>query len=159
MCERGTWSQAFPCMDRLNYVSPMLNNVAFALACEKLLGVEAPVRAQWYRMALGELSRITDHLTCTAAMAMDLGAYTPFLWHMRAREMIFDIFEEETGARLTYSFGRVGGVSEPPTAGFVENTLPPKPEVWNTSSATAAARRTASASGRRASTSRRASSA
>ncbi|HEV8551238.1 MAG TPA: NADH-quinone oxidoreductase subunit D, partial [Polyangiaceae bacterium] len=121
MCERGSWSQVFPYADRLNYVSPMLNNVGFALACEKLLGVRVPERAEWYRMALGELSRITDHLTCCAAMTMDLGAYTPYLWLLRAREMIYDIMEEETGARLTYSFARVGGMAEPPTAHFAEN--------------------------------------
>jgi NADH-quinone oxidoreductase subunit D len=121
MCERGSWHQVFPYADRLNYCSPMLNNVGFALACEKLLGLEAPVRAQWYRMILGELSRITDHMTCDGAMAMELGAFTPYLWLMRARDMIYDLFEEETGARLTYTFGRVGGVAPPPTHGFREN--------------------------------------
>ncbi len=118
MCERGTWQQVFPYVDRCNYCSPMLNNVGFALACEKLLGLEAPVRAQWYRMILGELSRITDHMTCDGAMAMELGAFTPYLWLMRTRDMIYDLLEEETGARLTYSFGRVGGMALPPTDGF-----------------------------------------
>jgi NADH-quinone oxidoreductase subunit D len=122
MCERGSWTQVFPYVDRANYCSPMLNNVGFALACEKLLGVQVPERCQWYRMALGELSRISDHFTCNGAMAMDLGAYTPFLWLMRAREMIYDLMEEETGARLTYSSGRVGGMSAPPTATFKDNT-------------------------------------
>ena len=79
MCERGTWSQVFPYADRLNYVSPMLNNVGFALAVEKMLGVTVPERCQYYRVLLGELSRISDHLTCTGAMAMELGAFTPFL--------------------------------------------------------------------------------
>jgi NADH-quinone oxidoreductase subunit D len=118
MCERGTWTQVFPYADRLNYVSPMLNNVAFALACEKLLGVTVPERCQWYRMALGELARMSDHLTCTGAMAMELGAFTPFLWMIKGREMIWDLMEEETGARLTHSFGRVGGMAKPPTDGF-----------------------------------------
>ncbi|HWA77787.1 MAG TPA: NADH-quinone oxidoreductase subunit D [Polyangiaceae bacterium] len=121
MCERGTWTQVFPYVDRCNYVSPMLNNVAFALACEKLLGVEVPERCQWYRMALGELARISDHLTCDGAMAMELGAFTPFLWMIKGREMIWDLMEEETGARLTHSFGRVGGMANPPTDGFKEN--------------------------------------
>lgn len=120
MCERGTWAQVFPYADRLNYVSPMLNNVGYALAVEKLCGLEVPVRAQWYRMALGELARICDHLTCTAAMAMELGAFTPFLWWIKAREQIWDILEEETGARLTHSFGRIGGMAKPPTAQFKE---------------------------------------
>jgi NADH-quinone oxidoreductase subunit D len=122
MCERGTWTQVFPYVDRLNYVSPMLNNVAFALACEKLLGIEVPERCQWYRMALGELARISDHLTCDGAMAMELGAFTPFLWMIKGREMIWDLMEEETGARLTHSFGRVGGMAQPPTEGFKENS-------------------------------------
>src|SRR5580658_3242763 len=118
MCERGTWAQVFPYTDRLNYVSPMLNNVGYALAVEKLCGLVVPDRAQWYRMALGELARISDHLTCTGAMAMELGAFTPFLWFIKAREMVWDILEEETGARLTHSFGRIGGMASPPTPGL-----------------------------------------
>lgn len=121
MCERGTWTQVFPYVDRLNYVSPMLNNVGFALTCEKLLGIQVPDRCQWYRMALGELARVSDHLTCDGAMAMELGAFTPFLWMIKGREMIWDLMEEETGARLTHSFGRVGGMARPPTDGFKEN--------------------------------------
>jgi NADH-quinone oxidoreductase subunit D len=118
MCERGTWAQVFPYVDRLNYVSPMLNNVGYALAVEKLCGIAVPDRCQWYRMALGELARVSDHLTCTGAMAMELGAFTPFLWFVKAREMVWDILEEETGARLTHSFGRVGGMAQPPSPDF-----------------------------------------
>jgi NADH-quinone oxidoreductase subunit D len=121
MCERGTWTQVFPYVDRCNYVSPMLNNVGFALACEKLLGITVPDRCQYYRMILGELARMSDHLTCDGAMAMELGAFTPFLWMIKGREMIWDLMEEETGARLTHSFGRVGGMAQPPTDGFKEN--------------------------------------
>jgi NADH-quinone oxidoreductase subunit D len=118
MCERGTWTQVFPYVDRLNYVSPMLNNVGYALAVEKLCGLVVPERCQWYRMALGELARISDHLTANGAMAMELGAFTPFLWFVKAREMVWDILEEETGARLTHSFGRIGGMANPPTKDF-----------------------------------------
>jgi NADH-quinone oxidoreductase subunit D len=118
MCERGTWTQVFPYADRLNYVSPMLNNVGFSLAVEKMLGVTVPERCQYYRVILGELARICDHLICNGAMAMELGAFTPFLYFARAREIIWDIFEEETGARLTHSFGRVGGMAKPPTPDF-----------------------------------------
>jgi NADH-quinone oxidoreductase subunit D len=121
MCERGTWTQVFPYVDRCNYVSPMLNNVGFAMACEKLLGITVPDRCQWYRMALGELARMSDHLTCDGAMAMELGAFTPFLWMIKGREMIWDLMEEETGARLTHSFGRVGGMAHPPTPHFKGN--------------------------------------
>jgi len=123
MCERGNWSQVFPYVDRCNYVSPMLNNVGFALACEKALGVTVPERCQYYRMILGEMARVSDHLTAAGAMAMELGAFTPFLWMMKGREMIWDLLEEETGARLTHSFGRVGGMAAPPTDGFKENSL------------------------------------
>jgi NADH-quinone oxidoreductase subunit D len=118
MCERGSYSQVFPYVDRCNYASPMLNNVGFALAVEKLLDITVPERCQYYRVVLGELARIADHLTCTGAMAMELGAFTPLLWFMKGREMIYDIMEEETGARLTHSFGRVGGMAQPPTANF-----------------------------------------
>jgi NADH-quinone oxidoreductase subunit D len=127
MCERGTWSQVFPYVDRLNYVSPMLNNVGYALAVEKLCDIQVPERCQWYRMILGELARISDHLTCNGAMAMELGAFTPFLWYIKAREMIWDILEEETGARLTHSFGRIGGMASPPTPALkdmIRETLP-----------------------------------
>jgi NADH-quinone oxidoreductase subunit D len=120
MCERGNWTQVFPYVDRCNYASPMLNNVGFALAVEKLLGIAVPERCQYYRVILGELARIADHLTCNGAMAMELGAFTPLLWFMKGREMIYDIMEEETGARLTHSFGRVGGMAQPPTANFKE---------------------------------------
>ncbi|HEY8076161.1 MAG TPA: NADH-quinone oxidoreductase subunit D [Labilithrix sp.] len=120
MCERGTWAQVFPYVDRCNYVSPMLNNVGYALAVEKLCEIQVPDRCQWYRMILGELARISDHLTCTGAMAMELGAFTPFLWFIKAREMVWDILEEETGARLTHSFGRIGGMAAPPTPALKE---------------------------------------
>src|SRR5208282_4883774 len=82
---------------------------------EKMCGLAVPERCQWYRMALGELARLSDHLTCTGAIAMELGAFTPFLWYVKAREMVWDILEEETGARLTHSFGRIGGMAHPPT--------------------------------------------
>ncbi|HKO48300.1 MAG TPA: NADH-quinone oxidoreductase subunit D [Polyangiaceae bacterium] len=121
MCERGSWTQVFPYVDRTNYVSPMLNNVGFALACEKMLQTTVPERCQWYRMILGEFSRMTDHMTCNGAIAMELGAFTPFLWLLKARELIYDLLEEETGARLTHSFGRIGGMAAPPTANLKEN--------------------------------------
>jgi len=127
MCERGTWNQVYPYVDRLNYVSPMLNNVGFSLAVEKMLGITVPERCLYYRTILGELARICDHLTCNGAMAMELGAFTPFLYYIRAREMFWDIFEEETGARVTHSFGRVGGMAKPPSKYFkdmIRATLP-----------------------------------
>jgi len=128
-CERGTWAQAFPYVDRLNYVSPMLNNVGWALAVEKLLEIEVPERCQYYRVILGELSRIADHFTCNGAGAMELGAFTPFLWLLKVRDWVWDILERETGARMTHSFGRIGGMAAPPTATFKDDVLRLIPEV------------------------------
>jgi NADH-quinone oxidoreductase subunit D len=120
-CERGTWAQVFPYADRLNYVSPMLNNVGFALAVEKLIDIEIPERGQYYRVILGELARICDHFTCNGAGAMELGAFTPFLWLLKVREWCWDILEKETGARMTHSFGRIGGMAAPPSETFEED--------------------------------------
>jgi NADH-quinone oxidoreductase subunit D len=120
-CERGTWAQVFPYADRLNYVSPMLNNVGFALAVEKLIGITIPERGQYYRVILGEIARICDHFTCNGAGAMELGAFTPFLWLLKVREWCWDILEKETGARMTHSFGRIGGMAAPPSETFEED--------------------------------------
>jgi NADH-quinone oxidoreductase subunit D len=138
-CERGTWTQVYPYVDRLNYVSPMLNNVGFSLAVEKLLGIEVPERCKIYRVILGELARITDHLTCNGAMAMELGAFTPFLWCIKVRDWIWDILEQETGARMTHSFGRIGGMALPPTDKLkesVRNILPQIDKVLGETEAT-----------------------
>ena len=102
-CEAGTWTQVFPYTDRLNYASPLLNNIGYALAVEKLLGITVPPRAQYMRVILGELARICDHCVCSAAVAMELGAFTVFLYLVKAREWIFDVLEEVTGARVTPS--------------------------------------------------------
>jgi len=128
-CERGTWAQVFPYADRLNYVSPMLNNVGWSLAVEKLLGIEVPERCQYYRVILGELSRIADHFTCNGASAMELGAFTPFLWLLKVRDWVWDILERETGARMTHSFGRIGGMAAPPTQNFKDDVRQLIPEV------------------------------
>jgi len=128
-CERGTWQQVYPYADRLNYVSPMLNNVGFSLAAEKLLGITVPERCQYYRVILGELARIADHLTCNGAGAMELGAFTPFLWCLKVRDWVWDILEKETGARMTHSFGRIGGMAKPPTATLKEDVRALLPEV------------------------------
>jgi NADH-quinone oxidoreductase subunit D len=110
--EHATWTQIFPYTDRLNYVSPMLNNVGYALAVEKLLDLDGkvPERAQYIRVIVGEISRITDHLTCLAAGAMELGAFTVFFYLMKGREWLYELLEEVSGARLTHSYVRIGGV-------------------------------------------------
>lgn len=122
MGERGTWQQFFPYTDRLNYVSPLLNNVGYAMAVEKLLGVTVPRKGQLLRVLHGELSRITDHLTCNGAMAMELGAFTPFLWLLKAREWLWELQETQTGARMTHAYMRIGGMALPPTEDFLAAT-------------------------------------
>jgi NADH-quinone oxidoreductase subunit D len=117
--ENATWTQVFPYTDRLNYVSPMLNNVGYAMAVEKLLGIEIPERAQFIRVLVGEVSRITDHMTCLGAGAMELGAFTVFLYMLKGREWLYELLEEVSGARLTHSYMRIGGVSDDLTPDFV----------------------------------------
>ncbi len=120
-CENSTWLQVFPYVDRLNYVSPLLNEIGYALALEKLMGIETPPRSQFIRVVLGELNRITDHIVCNAAMAMELGAFTPFLYLITAREAIFRVLEKVTGARVTHNWIRIGGVKEDLPEGFNED--------------------------------------
>ncbi len=109
-CENSSWTQAIPYTDRLNYVSPLINNFGYCAAVEKLLGIELTKRCKYIRVIMSEVSRITDHLTCIAASAMELGAMTAFLYLMKAREYLYEIIEEVSGARLTISYGRIGGV-------------------------------------------------
>ncbi len=112
--EHATYTQVFPYTDRLNYVSPMINNCGWAMAVEKLLGLthSIPKRAEYIRVIVSEMSRITDHLTCVGASAMELGAFTPFLYLLKAREWMYELLEKISGARLTHSYVRVGGVSK-----------------------------------------------
>jgi NADH-quinone oxidoreductase subunit D len=109
-CESGPYNNAIPYTDRLNYVSPLINNFGYASAIEKLLGIEVTERCQYIRVIMSEISRITDHLTCVGASTMELGAFTVFLYMIKAREYLWEVIEKVTGARLTISYGRVGGV-------------------------------------------------
>jgi NADH-quinone oxidoreductase subunit D len=109
-CEHRTYFNLLPYTDRLNYVSPLINNLGYVMTIEKMLGVEVPERAQFIRVIMSELSRISDHLTCLAAMAMECGAFTVFLYKMKAREFLWDVIEQTTGARMTTSYIRIGGV-------------------------------------------------
>ncbi len=120
--EHATYTQIFPYTDRLNYVSPMINNVGYAMAVEKLLGIEKeiPERAEYIRVLVAEISRITDHLTCIGASAMELGAFTAFLYYLKAREWYYRLLEELCGARLTVSYIRIGGVVQDLTPDFHE---------------------------------------
>src|SRR5262245_56175924 len=112
-CEYATYTQCFPYTDRLNYVSPMCNNVGFAIAVEKALGItkDIPERAQYIRVIVSEMARLSDHLTCLCAGAMELGAFTIFLYFIKAREWLWELLEELCGARLTHSYVRVGGLA------------------------------------------------
>jgi len=127
-CEDHRWNQIFPYTDRLNYVSPIINNVAYAMAVEKLCGLEVPARCQHLRVILSEMTRITDHLTCLAAVMMELGAFSAFLYFVKARELYYDLLENVTGARLTYSWLRIGGARWDIPDGFVEQSKKAIPE-------------------------------
>jgi NADH-quinone oxidoreductase subunit D len=122
-CEQGGWNNAMPYTDRLNYVSPLINNFGYCSAVEKLLGIEVTERCQYIRVIMSEISRICDHLTCIAATAMELGAFTVFLYMIKAREFLWELVEDVTGARLTISYGRIGGVKADLPDGFAEKTV------------------------------------
>jgi NADH-quinone oxidoreductase subunit D len=104
------YNQYVTVTDRMNYVSPMANNVAWHLAVEKLMGIEVPRRCQYIRAIISELARISDHLLANGAMGLDTGAFTHFIYAFNPREKINDIFEAICGARFTNSYTRVGGL-------------------------------------------------
>ena len=117
-CENCDYNQVVPYTDRLNYVSPIINNVGYCLAVEQLFDVEVPARCQHIRVIMSELSRICDHLTCLGAASMELGAFTVMLYLMQAREELYALIESVTGARLTISYVRVGGLRHDLPADF-----------------------------------------
>lgn len=108
--EHLDYNQYVTVTDRMNYVSPMSNNVAWHMAVEKLLGIDVPPRCQYIRVIVNELARISDHLVCVGAMGLDTGAFTYFLYAFNPREKLYDIFEALCGARFTNSYTRVGGL-------------------------------------------------
>jgi NADH-quinone oxidoreductase subunit D len=109
--ERCTYPGYMPYTDRVDYVAAMFANECWASACEKLMAITVPKRAQYLRVLSCELNRIASHMIAIGAMAMDVGATTPFMWALREREAINDFIEELCGARLTYNYHRIGGVS------------------------------------------------
>src|ERR1700693_6410789 len=114
-CEALTYSQAITLTDRIDYLAPLSNNLGYCLAVEKLLGLEAPKRAQYIRVLLTELTRCASHLVWVGTHAIDLGAMTVFLYSFREREEILKIFEYVSGQRMMTSYFRVGGLAlEPP---------------------------------------------
>jgi NADH-quinone oxidoreductase subunit D len=114
-CEAKFYQQVVPLTDRIDYLSPMTNNLCYCLAVEKLLQIEIPERAQWIRVLLNELTRLNSHLVWLGTHAMDIGALTVFLYTFREREAILNIFEAVSGQRMMTSYFRVGGLAlEPP---------------------------------------------
>ncbi|HMF53907.1 MAG TPA: NADH dehydrogenase (quinone) subunit D [Edaphobacter sp.] len=114
-CEAKFYQQVVPLTDRIDYLCPMTNNLAYCLATEKLLGLEIPERAQYLRVLLNELTRLQSHLVWLGTHAMDIGALTVFLYCFREREDILRIFENVSGQRMMTSYFRIGGLSlEPP---------------------------------------------
>jgi NADH-quinone oxidoreductase subunit D len=109
LAERRPLYQITTLTDRLNYCSSPINNMGWHMTCEKLLGVKTPKRVDYLRVLVMELSRISDHLICNSIVGVDAGAYTGFLYVMQYRELIYEIYEEICGARLTTNMGRIGG--------------------------------------------------
>lgn len=129
--EHLDYNQYITITDRMNYLSPLCNNVAYALSAEKLMDIEVPKRAQYIRVLMCELSRIADHLLAVGMQAVDLGAMTVFLYGFRLREDIYDLFEMATGTRLTTSYTRVGGLMRDLPEGFDKAVLQLLPNVVN----------------------------
>ncbi|PYX39802.1 MAG: NADH-quinone oxidoreductase subunit D [Acidobacteria bacterium] len=119
-CEAKFYQQVVPLTDRIDYLCPLTNNLCYALAVEKLLGMEIPPKAQWLRVLLNELTRINSHLVWLGTHALDIGAMTVFLYCFREREDILRIFEMVSGQRMMTSYFRIGGIALEPPLGFFE---------------------------------------
>ena len=119
-CEAKFYQQVVPMTDRIDYLCPMTNNLAYCLAVEKLLGLEIPPRAQWIRVMLNELTRINSHLVWLGTHAMDIGAMTVFLYCFREREDVLRLFEAVSGQRMMTSYFRIGGLALEPPLGFFD---------------------------------------
>ena len=118
LIEHKTYLQALPYFDRLDYVSPMCQEHAFALAIEKLLGIESPARGQYIRVLFSEITRILNHLLNTGAFIMDVGATTPMLWTFEQRDKLLEFYERVSGARFHAAYFRPGGVHQDLPAGL-----------------------------------------
>jgi NADH-quinone oxidoreductase subunit D len=119
-CESHTWHNLIPYVDRLNYCSALINDFAYCEAIEKLMGIEITPRCRYLRTLLSEYSRIADHLTCVAAALMELGAMTAFLYLVTIRDYVYEHLADLTGARVTYSYGRIGGLAGEVPEGWLE---------------------------------------
>ena len=119
LAENRSYAQALVLTDRLDYIAAMANNCGFCVAVERLLGIEPPLRARYIRTMVSEMSRLCSHLLWLATHALDIGAMTVFLYCFREREILLQLFEELCGARLTFSYPRIGGVRQDVTASFI----------------------------------------
>ena len=120
LSENRTFAQNLILTDRLDYIAAMANNVGYCVAVERLLGLEASARAKYIRTIVGEMSRLASHLLWLATHALDIGAMTVFLYCFREREILLDLFEELCGARLTFSYPRIGGVRQDVSRSFID---------------------------------------
>ena len=134
IAETVTYPQFIPYTDRMDYLAAMSNNFAFCWAVEKLGGIATTERAEYIRVIVNELQRIASHLVAFGTYGLDLGAFTPFLYSFRERETVLDVFERLCGARLTYSYGRIGGVMrdlDAESIGMIERFLDDFEAKWD----------------------------
>jgi NADH-quinone oxidoreductase subunit D len=120
IAENMTYNQFVPYTDRLDYLAPLANNVAYALAVEKLAGLKVPPRCEAIRLIVSEMARISSHLIGLGAFGIDVGAWTVFIYTFNEREKLYTLFEELTGARFTTSYTRIGGVARDVPPGWIE---------------------------------------
>ena len=121
LIENKTYLQAIPYFDRLDYVSPMCQEHAFALATEKLMGIKVPERGQYIRVLFSEITRILNHILNLTTYALDVGAMTPLLWGFEERERLMEFYERVSGARLHAAYFRPGGVHQDLPKGLIED--------------------------------------
>jgi NADH dehydrogenase I D subunit len=121
--ENATWTQVIPYTDRLNYVSPLMNNVGYVMAVEKLCGIEVTERCKYIRVIISEISRIIDHMVCIGTNMVDLGALTNFWYFWKPREEVYKVIEELCGQRLTTAYTRIGGVMADLPEGWTDRVL------------------------------------
>lgn len=120
LAESRTYTQVIPYTDRMDYLAAMLQNLGYVQAVEKLMGIEVPERAEYLRVIVGELSRLTSHVLATGVYSLDIGGFTGFLLCFRERERMMDLLEELTGSRMTLSYARIGGVADDLPEGWLD---------------------------------------
>ena len=122
-CEKMTYQQIIPYIDRMDYISAMNNEWPYIMALEKLMDIKVPEKVEYIRVILAELNRIANHQIAVATLGLDAGAFTPFLYFFRDREYILWILEKMSGARLLYNYFRVGGLAADIYPDFKEDCL------------------------------------